>query len=97
MNAHSIKDEIKKKVEHTTIGGKHPPLSEKYGHWYIGVTKDPDRRKGEHDENGEDVSLWRSWPADTVTIARDVEEYFQNLGMRGGGGGGTNPNYVYIF
>lgn len=65
----------------------------KYSVWTIGITDNPDRRKGEHG-NPKD---WKQWKADTEDIARAVEKHFLDKGMKGGGGGGESPNYVYIF
>ena len=98
MKAQPIADEIYKKVKNTPINGR-PNLqpSEKYRSWTIGITNDLDRRKGEHANDGENVKFWNGWPADTKEIARIVEKYFLDGGMKGGGGGGINPTYVYIF
>ncbi len=65
--------------------------------WYIGVTNDCTRRKGEHEAEGKSCKYWRDWEADTEKIARDVETYFISKGMKGGIGGGEHPTYVYVF
>lgn len=64
-----------------------------YSAWTIGVTDNPDRRRGQHDN----PKYWHQWDADTETIARDVEKYFLNKGMKGDIGGGGSADYVYIF
>jgi len=64
-----------------------------YSVWTIGITDDPERRKGEHGN----PAVWYEWKADSEDIARNVEKYFIDKGMQGGGGGGDHPNYVYIF
>ena len=64
-----------------------------YRIWTIGITEDPDRRRGEHSN----PKYWRSWRADTESIARIIEKHFLDRGMKGGGGGGQHPTYVYIF
>ena len=61
--------------------------------WTIGITDAPKRRKSEHGHPRD----WRYWKVDTETIARNVEKYFLDKGMKCGGGGGDRPNYVYIF
>ncbi len=61
--------------------------------WTIGITDAPKRRKSEHGN----PRYWRYWKADTETIARNVEKHFLDKGMKGGGGGGVHPNFVYIF
>jgi len=64
-----------------------------YSIWAIGITNDPDRRRGEHGE----PEYWMSWKGDTETIARNVESHFIEKGMKGGTGGGERPTHVYIF
>ena len=98
MKAQLIADEISKKVGETEI--KNNPsltLSEKYRYWTIGITNNLKRRRQEHENDGKNVTHWNGWPADTEEIARDVEAHFLKYGMSGGGGGGQNPTYVYIF
>jgi hypothetical protein len=68
-----------------------------YNLWYIGITDDPERRKAEHDAAGDNTKHWKCWKADTEAIARNVEKYFIDKGMKGGTGGGEHPTYVYIF
>jgi hypothetical protein len=68
-----------------------------YSRWTIGITDDPVRRRKEHDDEGKNTLCWHDWKADTETIARNVEKYFQDKGMKGSTGGGEHPNYVYIF
>jgi len=65
----------------------------RYSSWTIGITDDPDRRRSEHNN----PTHWHQWRADTETIARNVEKYFLDKGMKGDAGGGISPNYVYIF
>ncbi len=65
----------------------------KYSLWTIGVTDNPTRRRGEHDN----PSAWRHWNADTEQAARNVEAYFIAKGMKGATGGGGKADYVYIF
>jgi hypothetical protein len=68
-----------------------------YAIWTIGITNDPERRKNEHKSEGKNVTHWSHWYADSESIARRVEDHFLNKGMKGGGGGGENPRYVYVF
>lgn len=64
-----------------------------YSAWTIGVTDDPDRRKREHGN----PSVWYQWDADFEQVARNVEAYFVEKGMKGDTGGGGGADYVYIF
>jgi predicted GIY-YIG superfamily endonuclease len=68
-----------------------------YSVWTIGITDDPERRKKEHENEGKSVEYWSHWKADTEAIARAVEAYFIDKGMKGGTGGGEHPTYVYVF
>lgn len=68
-----------------------------YKIWTIGITEDPKRRKDEHEAEGKDVKYWHDWKADTEAIARSVEAYFLDKGMKGSTGGGDHPTYVYRF
>ncbi len=61
--------------------------------WTIGVTDNPDRRRREHDN----PRFWYPWDADSEQVARSVETYFLDKGMKGSGGGGGRADYVYIF
>ena len=80
MNEAEIKKAIENKVK-------------TYSLWTIGITDDPDRRKGEHGN----PTYWSQWNADTEAIARSVEKYFLDKGMKGATGGGEHPNWVYVF
>ena len=80
MDKQKIIDEIENKVN-------------TYPNWYIGITDNPQRRKGEHDN----PSSWHYWNADNENIARNVEKYFLDKLMKGDVGGGNNPTYVYIY
>lgn len=71
-----------------------------YSYKTIGVTNNPERRFGEHKNDGKNVMNWVYWRADSTNCARYVEAYFLSLGMRGGTGGGEKgdpPDWVYIF
>jgi len=76
---------IKTAIERIAGGG--------YSAWTIGVTDNSARRRIEH---GNPIA-WLQWNADTETVARDVEIYFLNKGMKGAPGGAGRADYVYIF
>ncbi len=83
------KSEIIQAIDKTVMRYK----PKKYSVWTIGITDDPKRRKGEHN-NPKD---WHQWKADTEAAAQAVEKHFLDRGMKGAPGGGESPNYVYIF
>lgn len=64
-----------------------------YSGWTIGMTDDPERRRDEHGN----PEHWHQWRANIETIARKVEKYFLDKGMKGAPSGEEHPNYVYIF
>ena len=68
--------------------------------WTIGITTNTARRKKEHKQDVKDIKWWHELEADSLSVARDVEKYFHDKGMRGGGGGDVDDIktvYVYIF
>jgi hypothetical protein len=71
--------------------------SNPYSYWTIGITDDCARRRREHEAEGANCKYWCDWLADTEAIARSVETYFLDRGMKGGRGGGEHPTYVYIY
>jgi hypothetical protein len=71
-----------------------------YSTWRIGLTHDPTGRKNEWAAEGEDVSRWSEWQADSLSDAQYIEAYFINKGMKGGAGGDLSPYktvWVYVF
>jgi len=73
-------------------------VAPEYGLWTIGITGNPDTRKETYKNNGADVHDWLAWPADSVDIARTVENRFRDEGMKGTEGEDVgNPTYVFIF
>ena len=68
-------------------------VKEKYSIWTTGVTNDSNRRRREHGN----PKSWIQWNADTEQAARNVEKYFLDKSMKGGGGGLGRADYVYIF
>ncbi len=68
-----------------------------YKHWTIGVTDDPDRRRGEHKAIGRTVAWWHHWDADDERIAKVVERHFRAMGMKSDVGVHGSPGYVYVY
>jgi hypothetical protein len=71
-----------------------------YSSWRIGLTHDVGGRKKEWGDEGESVTHWTYWTADSLSDAQDIEAHFINKGMKGGTGGNLSFNktvYVYIF
>jgi hypothetical protein len=86
MNKYSIIAAIDSKVGST-----------KCGIWTIGVTDDPDTRKNQHANEGNNVTYWSEWKTDTEKEGREIEKHFLDKGMKGGPGGPGNASYVYVF
>jgi len=70
--------------------------------WRIGLTNDPIVRKRQLKEaQGEDVSRWQQWQADSLGDARLIEAKFRESGMGASSQGGDMvtddfPTFVYI-
>lgn len=75
------------------IGKIHEITEGNYKDWYIGITNDPERRRGEHG----DPPTWRVWNVGRKIYANEIEEYFTDRDMKGGRGGSENPTHVYIY
>ena len=56
-----------------------------YSSWTIGITKDPDQRKREHNSDRKAVYAWRHWLADSLEIAEEVKSYFRDARARSEG------------
>ena len=76
-----------------TIKAAIEKIVSRYSAWTIGVTDNPDRRKREHGN----PDVWYQWDADSERVARNIEAYFVDKGMKGDTGGGGSADYVYIF
>lgn len=84
-----IKEEIKNYI--TSSGGS-------YSNWYVGVASDPRARLFTDHAVQENGDYWIYQTADSSGDARDVEEYFLNLGCDGGtGGGDSTTKSVYAY
>lgn len=69
-----------------------------YRNYYIGITNDIERRLfTEHCVNKE-RDCWIHCPANSDSVAREVEQYYLGKGMDGGPGGGNNTaTHVYCY
>ena len=69
-----------------------------YSQWYVGVASDPrDRLFSDHNVQ-ERIDAWIYDNCGTDTAARKLEQYFLNLGCKGGPGGGDyNTKYAYAY
>jgi hypothetical protein len=85
LKKEDIKNEIKK------IVGKN------YTIWTIGITDKPAQRKEQHKNDGKNTETWLQWKTDSEKDGRRIESYFIDKGMKGGTGGDTGAEYVYIF
>lgn len=69
-----------------------------YPNWYVGIASDPRQRLFVDHNVDEHNGAWISRNCQTHTAARQVEEYFLNLGCRGGTGGGDHTTrYAYAY
>lgn len=69
-----------------------------YKDFYVGVSKDAQKRLFDEHHVNEQYSWWIYRTAKDSQTARAVEKYFLDLGMRGGDGGGDqSSNMVYCY
>lgn len=69
-----------------------------YNEFYIGVTNDAARRLFQEHNVDKEHSWWIYRTAENSEIAREVEKYYLDLGMRGGpGGGDDSARMVYCY
>jgi len=76
--------------------------SASYTSWNIGLAHDAEiQRKYLHETEGQDVSRWTCWSAESLSDALRIEDYFVERGMKKCGTGGelSTPHTVclYIF
>lgn len=84
---------IKEISEHIRTSGR-----SHYFEFYIGVTNDVERRLFDEHRVYRKGMCWIYVRADNAAIAREVERYYQDLGMRGSTGGGDDEStYVYCY
>nr|WP_315407774.1 hypothetical protein [uncultured Prevotella sp.] len=89
----SYNDIIKAFNEHLKKSGK-----QFYNDFYIGITDDIERRLFTEHKVPKEGHWFIYAHADNSLIARNVEKYFLDLGMRGGqGGGDTDTEWVYCY
>lgn len=69
-----------------------------FSSWYIGIAEDPkDRLFNEHNVS-ESNGNWIYQPTSSSATARNIEQYFLDLGMDGGSGGGDySSKAVYCY
>jgi hypothetical protein len=69
-----------------------------YSQWYIGIAAAPRQRLFNDHCVTENGGAWIYRECSTSSAAREIEEYFIQLGMQGGpGGGDATTKYVYAY
>lgn len=80
---------------------KNSTISVAYENWYIGVTKAPPTRKGQHKSKIEtEPYFWQEYNARTKEIAVAIEARFHRKGMKEShktGGVRIDSKYVYVY
>jgi len=87
-------------TKQTIINAIEKIISKSYSSWTVGISNDPDRRKQEHINDGDDVTYWREWLSDSLSDAQEIEKHFIDKGCKGGTGGNLSAykkTYVYIY
>ena len=75
-------------------------VKEYYSDFYVGITNDVNKRMFADHQVNKDNDWWIYCKADSEDIARDVENYYLELGMKGDTGGGNPENpplFVYSY
>lgn len=84
---------VKEINEHLSKSGKRY-----YSDFYIGITNDVERRLFNEHNVSKENTWWIYRTAESSAIAREVEEHFLKLGMRGDKSGGNDTsNIVYCY
>jgi len=69
-----------------------------YSEFYVGISNNARRRLFQEHHVKEKGSWWIYRTADSSCIAREVEQHYLSLGMRGGDGGGDETSMmVYCY
>lgn len=69
-----------------------------YSDWYVGITADPQKRLFQEHNVDEKNGAWIYETAKTDTVAREIEEFFLDIGANGGpGGGDENTCSIYAY
>lgn len=69
-----------------------------YSEWYTGITADPRQRLFNDHAVNEKNGPWIYHQCETSAVAREVEDHFIGLGMKGGPGGGDHGSRsVYAY
>jgi hypothetical protein len=63
-----------------------------YSDCYIGITSDVDSRLFGYHKVSKENGHWIYRTASSLTVAREIEQYFLDAGMDGGGGGGDEAS-----
>ncbi|WP_294618614.1 hypothetical protein [uncultured Bacteroides sp.] len=84
---------VKEIVEHLSKSGKRY-----YSDFYIGITNDVEQRMFKEHNVPKEKNWWIFRTAENSDIAREVENHFLKLGMRGDNKGGDDTsNVVYCY
>ena len=68
-----------------------------YRNWYVGITKDVEKRLFNDHGVKKKGDWWIHREAYSSEAARDVEEYFVNTCGTDGGGGGGNDDSTFVY
>jgi len=95
MKTAAIKSQITKHIK-SSMGSDNPRLI----NWYVGITNDTDRRKAQHKINNLGLKYWKTFEAENMEKANEVEAYFSKKGTinrPSKNGAKRNSKFVYVF
>lgn len=69
-----------------------------YSSWYVGIAKDASNRLFNDHNVSKANGYWIYRECENDTISREIEQYFLNMGCKGGyGGGDYRSKYIYAY
>lgn len=95
MKKSSIKSQITKHIK-SSMGSENP----RYKGWYVGITNNLERRKAEHRINVLGIKFWKTFEAESMENANEIEAYFNEKGTSNRpskNGAVNNSKFVYAF
>ena len=95
MTTTAIKTQITKHIK-ASMNSEKPRLSG----WYVGITNSLNRRKAEHKIQALGIKFWKTFDAESMKNANEVEAYFSNKGTANRpspNGAIKSSKFVYVF
>lgn len=95
MKKTAIKSKITKHIR-KSMGSSNPRMNT----WYVGITNNTKRRRAEHKVGELGLRFWKTFDAETMENANDIESYFSEKGTinrPSKNGANKSSKFVYVF